>query len=386
MLEGNFISILVLIYSIRNCKLSRILNTLMVIIGVVFLSSVCNAEPTCDSPAFAVENVRIDEIAETGTRARENGLSKATGKAFNRILTRLLLSKEDVSALFSKVESKDYLGYFHIHNETTIARGYIGEIDFCFDAKEVRRLFRQNALAWSELVSPPILTIPIWREASGAIVWNDNNNWLNSWNEHSKTYDGLLSFVSIKPNIKTQRQLREEAIFAEEPEILKIAIQAVGASQLLTVTAEIDHYTTIPILKLSSRLFDENAGPITTLIEQNHELNGTKNIAFLFEDFQYDLISELEKFWKEQNIILPQSDFVFMAHVSVESLSKWRSLQETLSSMPIVRKVGPILLSDSEGLIQVTIAGSIPQFTANLNSVGYILMEDDDEIYISEKR
>ncbi len=53
--------------------------------------------------------------------------------------------------------------------------------------------------------------------------------------------------------------------------------------------------------------------------------------------------------------------------------------------MPIVRKVDPILLSDSNGLIQVTIAGSISQFTANLNSVGYILTEENDEIYISEK-
>ena len=35
-----------------------------------------------------------------------------------------------------------------------------------------------------------------------------------------------------------------------------------------------------------------------------------------------------------------------------------------------------------KGLIQVTIAGSIPQFTANLNSIGYVLTEDDDEIYI----
>ncbi len=385
MLEGNLTFILVLIYSIRNCKLFCLLNALMVIIGVVFIIGVSNAEPTCDSPAFAVENVRIDEIAETGTKARENGLSKATSKAFNRILTRLLLTSEDVSTLFSEVESEDYLGYFHIHKETTLASGYLGEIDFCFDAKEVRRLFRQKALSWAELISPPILTIPVWREASGAIVWNENNNWLNSWNEHSKTYDGLLSFVSIKPNTKIQRQLREEAIFAEEPEVLKIAIQLVGASQLLTVTAEIDHHTTIPVLRLSSRLFDENAGPIAILIEQNHELNGTKNISILFEEFQYDLISELEKFWKQQNIILPQSDFVLIAHVDVASLSEWRSLQKTLSSMPIVRRVDPILLSDKMGLIQVTIAGTVPQFTANLNLVGYILTEEDDEIYISQK-
>ena len=361
------------------------MKTLIVILGVVFVSPTSNAEQKCNDFAFAVENVRIDEIAETGTRAREIGLSKATNNAFNRILTRLLVSEGDVSALLLNAKSQDYLSYFYIHNEKTLARGYLGDIDFCFDAREMRRLFRKNALAWAELVSPPILTMPIWREASGAVVWNKNNNWLSSWIEHSKTYDGLLSFVSIEPNIKIQRQLREEAIFEEDPEVLKIAIEAVGASQLLTVSAEIDHYTTIPVLRFSSRLFDENARPIATLIEENHELNGTKNIAFLFEEFQYGLISELEKFWKQQNQISPKTDFPIIANVSVFSLSKWRSLQETLSAMPIVRQVDPISLSKSIGLIRVTIAGSIPQFAANLNTVGYTLTEKDNEIYLFEK-
>ena len=358
---------------------------LVVTVSLILFSLEGNAEQKCISPAFAVQNVTIDEISDTGTQARENGISKASVHAFERVLKRLLISKEDVSEIISKVEPPDYLSYLHIHNETTLARRYLGEIDFCFDAREVRSLFRRKGLTWAELVSPPIVTIPIWKEASGAVVWNENNNWLNSWSEHSKSYNGLLSFVSIKPNIKIQRRLKEEAIFAEDQEILKLAIQAVKASQLLIVSAEIDHNTTVPILRFSSRLFDDNAKLITTLKNEVHELNGTKNLAVLFEEFQYSLISELEKFWKQKNQISPQTDFVLIARIFVESLSNWRDLKKTLSSMPIVRKINPISLSDSNGIIRITISGDVAQFTTNLNSLGYKLTEKQDIFLLSRK-
>ena len=357
----------------------------IVVLSFSFFSNVGDAKQTCILPAFSENNVKIDEISDTGTVARETGISKASAFAFERVLGRLLLEEEDVPELLSRVKSQDYLDYLHIHKETTLARRYIGEIDFCFDAREVRGLFRKNGMGWAELVSPPIVTMPIWKEASGAVVWNENNKWLNSWNEHSKTYDGLLSFVSIKPNIKIQRQLKEEAIFTEDPNILKIALQTANASQLLIVSAQIDHSATIPALRFSSRLFDENANLIVTLLKEVHELNGTKNMAVLFEEFQYSLISELEKFWKQKNKISPETDFSLNVSFSAETLSTWLSFRETLSSMPIVRKVAPISLSESTGLIRITISGNIPQFITNLNSIGYKLTETEDMFMLSIK-
>ena len=359
--------------------------TFIIVLSFNFFSNEGNAQQTCILPAFSAKNVNIDEISDTGTVARETGISKASAYAFGRVLGRLLLEEEDVFELLSRVKSQDYLDYLHIHKETTLARRYIGEIDFCFDAREVRGLFRKNGLGWAELVSPPIVTMPIWKEASGAVVWNENNKWLNSWNEHSKSYNGLLSFVSIKPNIKIKRQLKEEAIFTEDPNILKIALQTADASQLLIVSAEIDHSATIPTLRFSSRLFDENANLIATLLKEAHELNGTKNMAVLFEEFQYSLISELEKFWKQKNKISPETDFSLNVSFSAETLSTWLSFRETLSSMPIVRKVAPISLSESTGLVRITISGNIPQFITNLNSVGYKLTETEDMFMLSKK-
>ncbi len=358
---------------------------LIVITGGVFFSASVNAEQKCNLPAFSVQNVSIDEIADTGTQAREYGINKALGYAFERVLKRLLVSEEDVYRIISEVEPTDYLDYLHIHKETTLARRYLGEIDFCYDAREVRSLFRENGSSWAELVSPPIVTMPIWKEASGAVVWNENNNWLSSWREHSKIYDGLLSFISIKPNIKTQRQLKEESIFLENQETLKLAMQAVNASQLLIVSAEIDHYATVPVLRFSSRLFDENANLIATLMKEDHELNGTKNLAVLFEEFQYDLISELEKFWKQKNKISPQTDFALIAQIPVESLSSWNNLKKILSSMPIVRQVSPISLSDTTGILRITISGNVTQFVTNLNSLGFNLIEKQDVFLLSKK-
>lgn len=376
---------MVLIHSIRNCKLSRSLYALFVLISLLLCSFSSKAEQPCTATAFAIENVRIDEISETGTKAREIGLNTASSDAFYQILSRLLLDQEDVLSLLSEVKAEDYLGYMHIHNETTLARRYLGEIDFCFDANEIRTLFRQNGLAWAELVSPAILTMPIWKEASGAVVWNQNNNWLRSWYQHSDTYNGLLTFVSIDPDIKTRRQLREEAIFAEDPEVLKIALDKVNASQILTVIAEIDHSSTVPVLRFRSRLFDEEAKPIATLIEESHALNGTKNIDFLCEQFRLNLISELEKFWKLQNQISPQTAFTMTVRVATNSLTKWRSLQATLSSMPIIRNVDPLSLSDTSGFIRITLSGDLPQFRANLIAEGYRVIDQNNELFITEK-
>ncbi|MBT5574263.1 hypothetical protein N9P07_00675 [Alphaproteobacteria bacterium] len=365
--------------------MSRSLYALFVLISLLLCSFSSKAEQPCTATAFAIENVRIDEISETGTKAREIGLNTASSDAFYQILSRLLLDQEDVLSLLSEVKAEDYLGYMHIHNETTLARRYLGEIDFCFDANEIRTLFRQNGLAWAELVSPAILTMPIWKEASGAVVWNQNNNWLRSWYQHSDTYNGLLTFVSIDPDIKTRRQLREEAIFAEDPEVLKIALDKVNASQILTVIAEIDHSSTVPVLRFRSRLFDEEAKPIATLIEESHALNGTKNIDFLFEQFRLNLTSELEKFWKLQNQISPQTAFTMTVRVATNSLTKWRSLQATLSSMPIIRNVEPLSLSDTSGFIRITLSGDLPQFRANLIAEGYRVIDQNNELFITEK-
>ena len=151
------------------------LMALIVITGGVFFSAAVNAEQRCILPAFSVQNVSIDEIADTGTQAREYGINKALGYAFEKVLKRLLISEEDAYKIISEVEPTDYLDYLHIHKETTLARRYLGEIDFCYDAREVRSLFRENGSSWAELVSPPIVTMPIWKEASGAVVWNENN-------------------------------------------------------------------------------------------------------------------------------------------------------------------------------------------------------------------
>ena len=108
-------------------------------------------------------------------------------------------------------------------------------------------------------------------------------------------------------------------------------------------------------------------------------------MAVLFDEFQYSLISELEKFWKQKNKISPETDFSLNVSFSAETLSSWLSFRETLSSMPIVRKVAPISLSESTGLVRITISGNIPQFITNLNSIGYKLTETEDMFMLSIK-
>ena len=79
----------------------------LVVLSCNFFSNGGNAQQTCILPAFSAKNVNIDEIADTGTVARETGISKASAYGFERVLGRLLLEEEDVLELLSRVKSQD---------------------------------------------------------------------------------------------------------------------------------------------------------------------------------------------------------------------------------------------------------------------------------------
>ena len=79
----------------------------IVVLSFNFYSNAGNAQQTCILSAFSANNVNIDEIADTGTVARETGISKASAYAFERVLGRLLLAEEDVCLLYTSPSPRD---------------------------------------------------------------------------------------------------------------------------------------------------------------------------------------------------------------------------------------------------------------------------------------
>ena len=136
------------------------------------------AQDNCSADVYAVTNIHLDENATTGTLAREQAIKAATDKAYQKILRRILVPNQEGAAAMTALNAANFVDFIHIDNENALAQRYIADIDICFDAARMRAALIENNLEWAELITAPILLLPIWQDPSGVRVWTRNVLWL----------------------------------------------------------------------------------------------------------------------------------------------------------------------------------------------------------------
>ena len=105
-----------------------------------------------------------------------------------------------------------------------------------------------------ELLSPPILVLPVWEEPAGVRVWARNITWLDGWHQF-KTDDIRWCALPCFAPREIERQLSARAIASAQTDILARAAQAADALQIVWVYAGLDYQGACRLV-LSARLYD----------------------------------------------------------------------------------------------------------------------------------
>ena len=66
---------------------------------------------------------------------------------------------------------------FEVNSERTTSGRYIGNLTFAFDPAAVRNLLQARLIDFTEVVSRPVLVVPVFRSARGARLWDSPNPW-----------------------------------------------------------------------------------------------------------------------------------------------------------------------------------------------------------------
>ena len=88
----------------------------------------------CSTPQFGVQNVSIDQFADTASEARKLGTRAAAETAFAVVLERLLNDPEKISKFLDRHDLDQFSDFVHITKENNLQGRYIAQLDFCFDA------------------------------------------------------------------------------------------------------------------------------------------------------------------------------------------------------------------------------------------------------------
>ena len=357
---------------------------------VVLVLALAISEPAlaannrCNEPIFGVAGIRIDQRAENASKARDMGIRNAAERAFAIVLDRLLPTAEGQAQFMAAHDLDDFSDFTHIVEENNLEQRYIATLDFCFDAARLRQAMIAAGLQWSELQSPPILVVPVWKGPDGARAWYRDNKWLAGWWDAVASYNGLLSLRQLDRNLINERQFRGEDLADANPVKLAAAASLVKAEQIMVVMAALDYDGSKPVITITARLFDKN-GQLLTDILYGDQMILTNLDQDGLDEMRRKIIAKMDSSWHMANLIDGAVADYLTVFMPVSSVKDWAKRLTALNEVAVIQSYDILSLDTKGGQVVLRLVGSREALGNALAAHMLELVGDDGRLLIKAK-
>ncbi len=361
---------------------SRLLVVLT--LGLAISEPALAANNRCNEPIFGVAGVRIDQRAENASKARDVGIRNAAERAFAIVLDRLLPTAEGQAQFMAAHDLDDFSDFTHIVEENNLEQRYIATLDFCFDAARLRQAMIAAGLQWSELQSPSILVVPVWKGPDGARAWYRDNKWLAGWWDAVASYNGLLSLRQLDRNLINERQFRGEDLADANPVKLAAAASLVKAEQIMVVMAALDYDGSKPVITITARLFDKN-GQLLTDILYGDQMILTNLDQDGLDEMRRKIIAKMDSSWHMANLIDGAVADYLTVFMPVSSVKDWAKRLTALNEVAVIQSYDILSLDTKGGQVVLRLVGSREALGNALAAHKLELVDDDGRLLIKAK-
>ena len=361
---------------------SRLLVVL--VLGLAISEPALAANNRCNEPIFGVAGIRIDQRAENASKARDMGIRNAAERAFAIVLDRLLPNAEGQAQFMAVHDLDNFSDFTHIVEENNLEQRYIATLDFCFDAARLRQAMIAAKLQWSELQSPPILVVPVWKGPDGARAWYRDNKWLAGWWDAVASYSGLLALRQLDRNLINERQFRGEDLADANSVKLAAAASLVKAEQIMVVMATLDYDGSKPVITITARLFDKN-GQLLTDILYGDQMVLTNLDQDGFDEMRQKIIAKMDSSWHMANLIDGAVADYLTVFMPVSSVKDWAMRLTALNEVAVVQSYDILSLDTEGGQVVLRLVGSREALGNALAAHKLELVDDDGRLLIKAK-
>jgi len=355
--------------SVKSC--------LLILVLPLLITGLQARAEECSTPQFGVNNVSIDQLADTASEARQLGTRAAAETAFAVVLERLLNDPEKISQFLDRHDLDQFSDFVHITQENSLEGRYIALLDFCFDADRLRASFRKDGLRWTELRSPPILVVPVWQGPDGARAWQSDNSWLSGWREAVATSNGLVNFVLLEPTIINERSLRAEDLARANPVTLSLATTLAEAEQTMLVIARLDYDGSSPVLTVDGQLFSRDGKLITSLAKMV-DLPVSSDLVGQLAVARSQILQEMQASWYTANAISGNDTQKMTLILPINSLEEWASRLAVFDQIAVFNGYRVRKLDLTSGVVTVNVEGTIAAVKNTLLAQGLSLVTTED--------
>ena len=351
---------------------------------------------------FTVAHVPIDAEAASAADARELAIAAGQRTALEILLRRLTVEGATIPAPAGETIAAMVAG-FAIDGELVSTTRYRAGLTVDFDPAEVRRLLRENGVAYAETVSKPVLVVAVQRDPGGIRLWEEGNRWRRAWEERPSD-GGLVPILLPLGDVIDLGTVDAERALASDADDLTALATLYGTTEVVVAVAGLSGSAAVAKPAAPAAPAAEGAdgdapaaGRALTLSLRRIAAEGNRAVQKTLIGLQGEserallkrgtdrVVTLLEDDWKAANLIRYDEQRVIRAAVPIASLGQWVSIQRRLATLAMVAAVEIDSLSRREGRITLRYHGTEDQLRLALSQDDLKLSPEEDGWWLRQR-
>lgn len=338
------------------------------------------ADEACESDAFLIDNHHAEASAATGNLARTQATDTALNTAWQMLINRLVIAGQDMTPLM-QVNPNDLLLYTRVQNETVLTSRYLADLDYCFDRQLVRQLFRENNIAYAELISDRIMLLPVFITGDRANLWKQPNPWKNTLETILPDHNGLVQLF-IPSGLVLERSITGQGILADLESVIAQAASLDQVSMVLLTTARVTIASSDTAsgfeLVVTGGLYDRDGNQLAGIEDTRLPIKNSTDVPRHLRQLGQDMIANIEQVWREVNLVDLNAQNMLRLSVDIISLEQWFALLANLENLSPVEQVDLRQLSADMAVMDITLNGSSEAMDYALEQIGFRIEPNPD--------
>ncbi len=355
------------------------------LICILALNSAINLACAEPPSLYTLEGLNISVNAESPAAARDMAIIEAQKKGLSQLLKRL--GGEEAAKLASAIKPEalaNYVRDFEITRERTSAKGYRGTFTLRFQPEAVRNLLSNKNINFSEKVSRPLLVLPMLRQGTRLVLFEEITPWHEAWQSPLKNNNEtalIVPLLSARGDLDDVQKLSAAEAAGGDGDALDALAKTYEAGGTLVVLAEANGEGDTPLvhskpLTLSWQRLD--VGHNTLLTESiTLEAAPDKTLAEWLAGGRKELLHSVSQVWRQQNLGQQNSGRDVQIILAVGTLNDWLEKKALLENLPEIEKIELQALASRNVWLRVTprydfesLALSLKSFDFDLQPVG----------------
>jgi hypothetical protein len=344
--------------------------------GVAALGALGSAPARAQADdVYTVRQVPVDATAQNAAQARAKALIDGQRKALQRVFDRVALG--DDAARLPKPNDRgveSLVQAIEVDRERTSKVRYLAELTVRFKPDALRELLRQSNVRFAETRGKPMLVLPVYQDASGALLWDDANPWRRAWNA-VPTGDGLIAVIVPIGDLTDAEAIDAKAALEGDTEKLGIIAARYRAGEVIVAAArlveDLDAKTqSIEISTVRHGSASDTvtpgppaAGPPAPPLPLDTPAAIEQRLAAAARN----LAKRIEDDWKRANLMSFDGEQQQLAlSLPLQGIADLVEARRRLGELPGIQRVEVTALTPRVARLLLTFSGSAPQLQAAL--------------------